>query len=207
MADIEIKNMENKAVGKASLKDDVFGVPVNAGLLHSAVVNFLANQRQGTHSTKTRGKVRGGGKKPWRQKGTGRARAGSIRSPLWKGGGTTFGPQPRDYSYNINKKQKKLALKTALSSKLSDEQIIVLDELKVDSPRTKSMVAILGNLGLEGKKVLIVTKEKDENVYLSSRNIPYLKVKRASDINTYSLLTHEYILITKDALQAVQEAI
>ncbi len=206
MADIDIKNIENKTIEKVSLKEDVFGLPVKTEILHAAVVNFLANQRQGTHATKTRGKVKGGSNKPWKQKNTGRARAGTIRSPLWKGGGTVFGPHPRDYSYSMNKKQRKLALKTALSAKLSENQIIVVDSLKLDEPKTKNMVSLLDTLGLTGKKVLIVTKEKDDNVYLSSRNLPYVKVKRASDINTYSVIVNDFILVTKDALMSVQEA-
>lgn len=206
MAEIDIKDIKNKSVDKVSLKEDVFGLPVKKEILHSAVVNFLANQRQGTHATKTRGNVKGGSSKPWKQKNTGRARAGTIRSPLWKGGGTVFGPHPRDYSYSMNKKQRKLALKTALSAKLKENQMIVVDSLQLDAPKTKAMVAILDSLGLTGKKVLIVTKEKDDNVYLSSRNIPYIKVKRASDINTYSVMVSDCILVTKDALMSVQEA-
>jgi large subunit ribosomal protein L4 len=206
MADIDIKDIKNKTVDKVNLKEDLFGLPVKKEILHAAVVNFLANQRQGTHATKTRGKVKGGSNKPWRQKGTGRARSGTIRSPLWKGGGTVFGPHPRDYSYSLNKKQRKLALKTALSAKLKENQMIVVDSLQLDAPKTKNMVAILDALGLTGKKVLIVTKEKDDNVYLSSRNIPYIKVKRAADLNTYSVMVSDCMLVTKDALMSVQEA-
>ena len=206
MSEVEIKNTENKTIEKMSLKEGLFDLPVKAGVLHESVVNYLANQRQGTHATKTRGKVKGGGRKPWKQKNTGRARAGTIRSPLWKGGGTVFGPHPRDYSYSVNKKQRKLALKTALSAKLSENQIVVVDSLNIDEPKTKKMVAVLDKLGLGDKKVLIVTKEKDTNVYLSARNIPNVKVKRASDINTYSLIVNDCMLITKDALLSVQEA-
>ncbi len=206
MTEVEIKDTENKTVEKMSLKEGLFDLPVKAGVLHESVVNYLANQRQGTHATKTRGKVRGGGRKPWKQKNTGRARAGTIRSPLWKGGGTVFGPHPRDYSYSVNKKQRKLALKTALSAKLSENQIVVVDSLNIDEPKTKKMVAVLDKLGLGDKKVLIVTKGKDSNVYLSARNIPNIKVKRASDINTYSLIVNDFMLITKDALLSVQEA-
>lgn len=205
MTEVEIKDTENKTVEKMSLKEGLFDLPVKAGVLHESVVNYLANQRQGTHATKTRGKVRGGGRKPWKQKNTGRARAGTIRSPLWKGGGTVFGPHPRDYSYSVNKKQRKLALKTALSAKLSENQIVVVDSLNIDEPKTKKMVAVLDKLGLGDKKVLIVTKGKDNNVYLSARNIPNIKVKRASDINTYSLIVNDFMLITKDALLSVQE--
>ena len=206
MSEVEIKNTENKTIEKMSLKEGLFDLPVKAGVLHESVVNYLANQRQGTHATKTRGKVKGGGRKPWKQKNPGRARAGTIRSPLWKGGGTVFGPHPRDYSYSVNKKQRKLALKTALSAKLSENQIVVVDSLNIDEPKTKKMVAVLDKLGLGDKKVLIVTKEKDTNVYLSARNIPNVKVKRASDINTYSLIVNDCMLITKDALLSVQEA-
>jgi len=207
MAEIEVRDKENRVVEKLPLKDEVFGLPARTDILHEAVVNYLANQRQGTHATKTRGKVRGGGKKPWRQKHTGRARAGSIRSPLWKGGGTVFGPQPRDYSYELNRKQRRLALKTALSVKLSENQLIAVDSFGIDEPKTKKMIAFLDSLGLTGKKVLIVTKEKDDNVYLSARNIPGVKVKRASDLNTYSIMVHDYMLVTKEALQSVQEAL
>lgn len=206
MADVEVKNKDNKKVDSISLSDDVFGLPVKASLMHESVVNYLANQRQGTHATKTRGMVRGGGAKPFKQKGTGRARQGSSRSPLMKGGATLFGPQPRDYSYRLNRKQKRSALKNALSAKVTDQQVLVIDSLSFDEPKTKNVTSLLDTFGISGKSVLIVTREKDQNVYLSSRNIPHVDVQPASDINVYSLMAHEYLLVTKDALLQIQEA-
>ncbi len=205
MPEIEIKDRENKVVGKITLPENIFGLEVKKDILHTAVVNYLANQRQGTHATKTRGMVRGGGKKPWRQKHTGRARHGSIRSPLWKGGGVVFGPQPRDYSYKLPKKQKRLALKVALSAKLKDGELTVVDSLNFEKPRTKDMVAFLKGLNLDSSSVLIVTEDKDENVYLSARNIHGVDVMRAQDLNTYEVLVHQNVVITKDALKKIQE--
>ncbi len=205
MPEIEVRDINNRVVEKITLPESVFGLEVNRPLLHQAVVNYLANQRQGTHATKTRGMVRGGGRKPWRQKHTGRARHGSIRSPLWRGGGVVFGPQPRDYSYEMPKKQKRLALKTALSAKLKDGELIVIDRLDFERPRTKEMVSLLSSLGVNGHSVLIVTPDKQENVYLSARNIPGVKVMRATDLNTYEVLVHDRVLITKEALQKIQE--
>ncbi len=205
MPEIEIKDRENKVVGKITLPENIFGLEVKKDILHTAVVNYLANQRQGTHATKTRGMVRGGGKKPWRQKHTGRARHGSIRSPLWKGGGVVFGPQPRDYSYKLPKKQKRVALKVALSAKLKDGELTVVDSLSFERPRTKEMVAFLKGLNLDKSSVLIVTEDKDENVFLSARNIPGVDVMRAQDLNTYELLVHQNVVITKDALKKIQE--
>ncbi len=205
MPEIEVKDRENKVVGKITLPENIFGLEVRKDILHTAVVNYLANQRQGTHATKTRGMVRGGGKKPWRQKHTGRARHGSIRSPLWKGGGVVFGPQPRDYSYKLPKKQKRLALKVALSAKLKDGELTVVDSLNFDKPRTKDMVAFLKGLNLDSSSVLVVTEDKDENVFLSARNIPGVDVMRAQDLNTYEVLVHQNLVITKDALKKIQE--
>jgi large subunit ribosomal protein L4 len=200
MIEVEIKNRNNATVGNIKLNDKVFSVPTNGPLLHDAVVNYLANQRQGTHATKTKGLVSGGGKKPWKQKHTGRARAGSIRSPLWRGGGIIFGPQPRDYSYNLPKKAKRLALKTALSLKMSDGAITIIDGLSMDKPKTKEIIATLKNLGLEGEKVLIITPENDKIITLSARNIPGVKVVRVSDLNSYDVLVHGRLLMTKDAV-------
>jgi large subunit ribosomal protein L4 len=205
MPEIEVKDINNNVVEKVTLPESIFGLEVKTALLHEAVVNYLANQRQGTHATKTRGMVRGGGRKPWRQKHTGRARHGSIRSPLWKGGGVVFGPQPRDYSYEMPKKQRRLALKTALSAKLKDGELIVVDKISFEQPKTKEMVSLLKSLGLNGNSVLIVTADKDENVYLSARNIPGVTVMRAMDLNTYQLLVHQRVVLTKDALQKIQE--
>jgi len=205
MPEVEVKDRNNNVIEKITLPEDVFGREVRKDILHTAVVNYLANQRQGTHSTKTRATVRGGGRKPWRQKHTGRARHGSIRSPLWKGGAVVFGPQPRDYYYKLPKKQKRLALKTALSAKLKDNELTVIDNIALDKPKTKEMVSLLKDIGLDGKSVLIVTADKDENVYLSARNIPGVDVTRAVDINTYDILVHDHVLVTRDALAKIQE--
>jgi large subunit ribosomal protein L4 len=169
------------------------------------VVNFLANQRQGTHSTKTKGLVSGGGKKPWKQKGTGRARAGSIRSPLWRTGGIVFGPQPRDYSYKLPKKVKRLALMTAFYRKLADGEVVVIDNFAIEKPKTKEMKEILKNLGLTGKSILIVLPEKDNSVVLSARNIPSVSVTRTADLNTYDVIVHNVLLMTKDAAIRIED--
>ncbi len=205
MPEVEIKDKNNNIVGKVTLRDDVFGVRAKQGVIHDALVNFLANQRQGTHATKTKGLVSGGGKKPWRQKHTGRARAGSNRSPLWRGGGTTFGPQPRDYYYSIPKKAKKLALLAAFQEKLSSGGVIIIDNFAIDKPKTKEMVSILRNLGLNKRSVLIVLPEKDETVALSARNIPGVGIVRASDLNTYDVVAFNTLLMTKEAIARLEE--
>jgi large subunit ribosomal protein L4 len=205
MPEIELKDRENKSKGSVSLPEGVFGLSVRKDILHASVTNFLANQRQGTHATKTKGLVRGGGKKPWKQKHTGRARAGSIRSPLWRGGGTIFGPQPRDYSYKIPRNVKQRAVGEALSAKLSGGEITVVDSIVIEKPKTKEMEKILKNLGLGEKSVLIVIHEKDEQVILSARNIPRVKVARVMDLNPYQILTHERVLMTKSALDVLSE--
>jgi large subunit ribosomal protein L4 len=205
MPEIEIKDKNNKSVGKMDLGGDVFGTDVKAGVLHDSIVNYLANQRQGTHATKTKGLVRGGGKKPWKQKHTGRARSGSIRSPLWRGGGTIFGPQPRDYSYAIPKKARKLALRAALSGKLSDGEIMVIDDLSLAKPRTKDIAAILKNFDITGKSTLIVLPEYNEAVMLSARNIPGVAVRKASDLNSYDVVSHKRVLATKKAVEILTE--
>jgi large subunit ribosomal protein L4 len=197
---VELKDRNNNIIGKINLKDEVFGLPAKPTVLHEVVTNYLANQRQGTHATKTKGLVRGGGRKPFKQKHTGRARAGSNRSPLWRGGGTTFGPQPRDYSYDLPKKVKRIAVKTALSIKISEGAITVIDGFSLTQPKTKDMVTTLKNLGFEGKKVLIVTPEKDEAVILSTRNIPGVRVVRVSDLNSYDVIVSNRLLMTKDAV-------
>jgi large subunit ribosomal protein L4 len=199
MPELDIKDKNNTVVAKIALSDDLFGVSAKQGVLHGAVVNFLANQRQGTHATKTKGLISGGGKKPWKQKGTGRARSGSTRSPLWRGGGTIFGPQPRDYSYKLPKKVKRLALMNAFHEKLSSGEVIVLDGFSIEKPRTKDVVAILKNLDLQNKSVLIILPEKDDSVVLSARNIPGVNVVRAADVNVYDVMTHAMLLMTKDA--------
>jgi large subunit ribosomal protein L4 len=205
MPEIEIKDKNNKTVEKINLQDDVFGGQANRGILHQVVVNFLANQRQGTHSTKTKGLVSGGGKKPYRQKHTGRARAGSNRSPLWRGGGTIFGPLPRDYSYSVPKKVKRRALMAALHEKLASNEIVIVDSLAVESPKTKEMVTILKNLGLDNKNVLIVLPEHNKPTALSARNIPGVAITRAMDLNTYDVLASNMLLVTKEAFMKLGE--
>lgn len=206
MPDVEIKDKNNNIVGKINLKDEVFGLQTKPAVLHEGVTNFLANQRQGTHATKTRGLIRGGGRKPWKQKHTGRARAGSNRSPLWRGGGTTFGPQPRDYSYDPPKKVKRLAVRTALSLKMAEGAITVIDGFSMDQPKTKDMIATLKNLGLEGERVLIITPQRDAVVTLSSRNIPGVKVVRISDLNPYDVMISGRLLMTKEAVSRLADA-
>jgi large subunit ribosomal protein L4 len=203
---VELKDRNNNIIGKINLKDEVFGLQAKPAVLHEVVTNYLANQRQGTHATKTKGLVRGGGRKPFKQKHTGRARAGSNRSPLWKGGGTIFGPQPRDYSYNLPKKVKRIAVKTALSMKVSEGAITVIDGFLLNQPKTKDMVMTLKNLGLEGKKVLIIIPEKDEVIILSARNIPDVRVVRVSDLNLYDVIVSNRLLMTKDAISRLGAA-
>jgi large subunit ribosomal protein L4 len=204
MPDIGIRDIENNVTGTMSLPEELFGLKGKEALLHDAVVNYLANQRQGTHSVKTRGLIRGGGRKPWRQKHTGRARAGSIRSPLWRGGGTTFGPQPRDYSYSMPKQARKIALYAALSAKIADDEVMVVDGLKLEEPKTKKMLEIINTLGISGESLLIVVSGKDNNVLLSSRNIPGVTVRPAGELHAYDVLSRRRVLITKDALEALK---
>jgi large subunit ribosomal protein L4 len=206
MPELEIKDKSNKAVGKIALSDEVFGVAAKNGVVHNAVVNFLANQRQGTHASKTKGLVSGGGRKPWKQKHTGRARSGSSRSPLWRGGGIVFGPQPRDYSYSLPRKARRIALKAALSGKLADAEMTVIDSFAIDKPKTKTMTAILKGLELEGKSILIVVPEYDGAVFLSSRNIPNVTVRRVSDLNSYDVASHSRVLMTRGAAEMLSEA-
>jgi len=205
MPEADIKDKNNTVVGKIALSDDLFGISAKQGVLHEAVVNFLANQRQGTHATKTKGLISGGGKKPWKQKGTGRARSGSTRSPLWRGGGTIFGPQPRDYSYKLPKKVKRLALMNAFHEKLSSGEIVFLDGLSLEKPRTKDIISLLKSFDLQNKTVLIILPEKDDAVVLSARNIPGVDVVRAADVNVYDVLAHATLLMTKDAAQKLGE--
>jgi large subunit ribosomal protein L4 len=206
MPEVDIRDKNNNTVGKISLRDDIFSVHADSSIVHEAVVNLRANLRQGTHATKTKGLVRGGGKKPWRQKHTGRARAGSNRSPIWKGGGTVFGPQPRDYGYKLPKKMKKLALMTALNQKLSDSEVVIIDSFSIDKPKTKEMKGILENLGLNGKSVLIILPEKDDSVLLSVRNLPSVSVSRVEDLNTYDVIAHNMLLMTKEAIVQLEGA-
>ncbi len=206
MPKVPVFNIEGEAVGERELKDSVFGVPVNEGLLHEVVVMYQANQRVGAASTKRRGEVRGGGRKPWRQKGTGRARHGSIRSPLWRGGGITFGPKPRDYGYRLPKKAVKKALKCALSAKVRDQEMVIVEDLSFDRPRTQEMARILANLKQTGK-ALIVTAGLDENVYKSTRNIPGVDTMRAEDLNAYQVVAHDSLIMTSAAVDKVEEVL
>lgn len=203
MANVSVYNIEGKEVGSIELNDEIFGVEINEHLVHLAVVSQLANRRQGTQSAKTRAEVRGGGRKPWRQKGTGRARQGSIRSPQWKGGGVVFAPKPRDYSFKLNKKEKQAALKSALSSKVENDKLIVLDKLNFDEIKTKSMVEVLDNLNV--KKALIVLGEKNDNVYLSARNIPSVRTVQSNSINVYDIIKYDALVLTKDAVEKIEE--
>ena len=204
MPRVAVYNTEGKQVGEIDLKDEIFGAEVNQPLLHQAVQVYLANQRQGTQSAKTRAEVRGGGRKPWRQKGTGRARHGSIRSPQWTGGGVVFAPKPRDYSQKLSKKMRRQAMLSALSSKAANNEIKVLDSLVMDRPKTAFISAMLKNLNVD-KKVLIVVKGGDEVVAKSARNIPGVKTAFAGSLNVYDILKYDTFLITRDAVQEVEE--
>ena len=205
MPTVGLFNTDGKKVGDIELNENVFGVEVRGDIMHEVVVNYLANQRQGTQSTKTRTEVRGGGIKPWRQKGTGRARQGSIRAPQWVGGGVALGPKPRDYRYAVNKKVRRLALKSALSSKVVDGDIIVLEDLKLDSIKTKQITAILNNLEVNNEKALIVLPENDKNVVLSARNIKGVATTYVGAINTYEVLKYTKCIIVKDAVAKLEE--
>ena len=203
MANVTVYNIEGKKVGTLELSDAVFGVEINNHLVHMAVVQQLANKRQGTQSAKTRAEVSGGGKKPWRQKGTGHARQGSIRSPQWKGGGVVFAPKPRDYSFKMNKKEKALAIKSALTSRVKEEKFVVLDEISFDEIKTKKMKTVLDNFKLE--KALVVLDKKDETVSLSARNLPKVRTVLANSINVYDILKYDTMVLTKDAVAQIEE--
>ncbi len=201
---VKVFDMAGKNVGEINLSDAIFGIEPNKYAMHSALVNFLANQRQGTQSTLTRTEVRGGGRKPWKQKGTGHARQGSIRAPQWRHGGIALGPKPRDYSYSLNKKVKRLALKSALSSKVLEDGVIVLDELKVETIKTKTIVNMLTALEAP-KKVLIITAEVDTNVVKSANNIPGVKTAPANTLNIFDVLNSDKIIVVKDAVAKLEE--
>ena len=203
MANVSVYNIEGKEVGSIELNDAVFGVEVNEHLVHMAVVNQLANNRQGTQSAKTRSEVSGGGRKPWRQKGTGHARQGSTRAPQWTGGGTVFAPKPRDYSFKMNKKEKRIALFSALSSKVAENKIIVVDEFKLDEIKTKKFVEVMNNL--KANKALVVVGEDNKNVVLSGRNVPTVKVEANNEINTYDVVKYDTLVVTKAAVEKIQE--
>ena len=203
MANVAVYNMEGKEVGTLELNDAVFGVRVNEHLVHMSVVQYLANKRQGTQKAKTRSEVSGGGRNPWRQKGTGHARQGSTRSPQWKGGGVVFAPVPRDYSFKLNKKEKRAALKSALTSRVQGGKLIVLDELKLDEIKTKKFKAVMDNLKIA--KALVVLSENDEKVILSARNIPAVKTTQVNAINVYDILKGDTLVLTKDAVAKIEE--
>ena len=203
MANVKVYNMSGAEVGEIELNDAVFGVEINEHVMHLAVKQYLANQRQGTQSAKTRSEVSGGGRKPFRQKGTGRARQGSIRAPQWKGGGVVFAPKPRDYSFKLNKKVKKLALQSALTSKVAENKIIVLENLDLAEVKTKEMVKVLGNIKCDN--ALIVMDGSNENVMLSARNIPTVKTASVNTINVYDLLKYNNLVVTKEAVEKIQE--
>ena len=203
MATVKVYNIEGKEVGSMELNDAIFGVEVNSHLMHMAVVQQLANKRQGTQSALTRAEVSGGGRKPWRQKGTGHARQGSTRAPQWKGGGVVFAPKPRDYSFKMNKKEKALAIKSALTSRVQADKIYVLDGISFDEIKTKKMVAVMDNLKLD--KALVVLDQKDENVILSARNIPTVRTALANAINVYDIVKYDALVITKDAVAQIEE--
>ncbi|NLP43904.1 MAG: 50S ribosomal protein L4 [Peptococcaceae bacterium] len=205
MPKVQVVNMQGSPVGEIELNDRIFGITPNVHVMHSAVVAQLANARQGTHSTLGRSEVRGGGRKPWRQKGTGRARVGTIRSPLWRGGGVTFGPKPRDYSKKLPKKVKRLALCSALSSKVNENSLIVVDQFVFNEPKTKEMIKVLENLNAN-KKALIVT-ENDKNVLLSARNIPGVLTSSAETLNVIDLLKHDVVIFSKAAVQRTEEVL
>ena len=203
MANVSVYNMEGKEVGKMDLSDSVFGVEVNEHLVHMAVIQQLADNRQGTQKAKTRSEVSGGGRKPWRQKGTGHARQGSIRAPQWKGGGVVFAPVPRDYSFKMNRKEKQVALRSALTSRLQDQKLMILDMISFDDVKTKQVVKMMDNLKLS--KALIVMPEADKNVVLSARNIPDVKTTQVGKLNVYDILNNGTVVITKDAAQKIEE--
>ena len=203
MANVSVYNIEGKEVGTIDLSDAVFGVKVNEHLVHMAVVSQLANKRQGTQKAKTRSEVSGGGRKPWRQKGTGHARQGSTRSPQWTGGGVVFAPKPRDYSFKMNKKEKRIALLSALSSKVADNKIVVLDAFNLDEVKTKKFAEVMSNLKVD--KALVVIEGENKNVVLSGRNIPTVKVSATNEINTYDVLKYETLVVTKAAVEKLEE--
>lgn len=203
MAQVAVYNIEGKEVDKLELNDAVFGVEINEHLVHQAVVAQLANKRQGTQSAKTRSEVRGGGRKPWRQKGTGHARQGSTRSPQWTGGGVVFAPVPRDYSFKLNKKEKRAALKSVLTSKVADGKFIVVDDLKLDEIKTKKFVEVMNNLKVE--KALVVLNDMNTNVIASAANIPTVKTAQTNELNVFDALKYDTVVVTKAAVEIIEE--
>ncbi len=203
MANVAVYNMEGKEVDKIELNDSIFGVEINEHLVHMAVLQQLANKRQGTQKAKTRSEVRGGGRKPWRQKGTGHARQGSTRSPQWTGGGGVFAPTPRDYSFKLNKKEKRAALKSALTSRVVENKFVVVDELKLDEIKTKKFVEVLKNLNVE--KALVVLNDMDEKVIASAANIPTVKTTQTNELNVFDVLKYDTVVVTKAAVATIEE--
>ena len=203
MAKVSVYNMEGKEVGTMDLNDSIFAVEINEHLVHMAVVQQLANNRQGTQKAKTRSEVSGGGRKPWRQKGTGHARQGSTRSPQWTGGGVVFAPTPRDYTFKLNKKEKRAALKSALTSVVNENKFIVVDELKLNEIKTKDFAKVLTNLNVE--KALVVLDTNDKNVVMSAKNIPTVKTALTNTINVYDILKYNTVVVTKAAVDQIQE--
>ena len=203
MAKVAVYNMEGKEVDKIELSDSIFGVEVNEHLVHMAVLQQLANNRQGTQKAKTRSEVRGGGRKPWRQKGTGHARQGSTRAPQWTGGGVVFAPVPRDYSFKLNKKEKRAALKSALTSRVVENKLVVVDELKLDEIKTKKFAEVLNNLKVE--KALVVLNDMDKNVIASAANIPTVKTAQTNELNVFDVLKYDTVVVTKAAVATIEE--
>lgn len=205
MPTVKVRNLKNEEVGEVELPDEVFGVELNEALIYAAVRNFLANRRAGTVATKTRGDVSGSGRKLWRQKGTGRARVGSIRSPLWKGGGNVHGPQPRDWSYALPKKMRRGALRSALSERLREGNLIVIDSFSLDQPKTKEFVRAMATLGVDGSKALIVDSKDNRNLILAARNVERVKVVESDEVNIYDVLYHEKLLISRAAVERLAQ--
>ncbi|BBB91360.1 MAG TPA: 50S ribosomal protein L4 [Methylomusa anaerophila] len=207
MPKVAVYDITGVQTGEMELNDNVFGVEINEAVVHQAVVMQLASQRLGTHATKTRGVVRGGGRKPWRQKGTGRARSGSTRSPVWVGGGTVFGPQPRSYKFSMPRKVRRLAIKSALTAKVNAGQLLVVEDINFAEPKTKNVVKMLDGFQAQDDKALIITAEANENVEKSSRNIPGVKTINSLGLNVYDLLHHNKVLVTKDAVAKIEEVL
>ena len=207
MSKIEMLNLNGEKVKDIKLNDNVFGIEPNDAVLHNAIVLSMASRRQGTHATKTRDMVSGGGRKPWRQKGTGNARQGSIRAPQWRGGGIVFGPQPRDYSKKMNKKERRLALKSALSYKAIDSELLVVENITMETNKTKDMLSLLTKLNLVNKKVLMVVEELNDNICLSTRNLGNVKVVLPEEVNTYDVINADNMLITEKALEKLEEVL
>jgi len=205
MLTLELKGIRGDTKGKIELPESLFGITPSQHAVYEACKTYLANRRRGTASTKTRSDVRGGGRKPWRQKGTGRARVGSIRSPIWVGGGVAFGPKPRDYGYAVPKKVRRLALKSALSAKAMEEKIHVIEDFSFEEPKTKKMEDVLGALGLKGKETLLLVSSFDQNVFKSGRNLPYLTMRAAKDINCYEVLRCEHLVVLQSAVSQLKE--